>query len=134
MVVGEHVTLGDKTLHNRACFYRNAAIGYGSALGVWACWPLGVGRWELGAGGLGGVGFFGADDDAVFDREGDGGAGEPISGLVESAGEDGWGSCQGGGSASYSRLHFIFAESVVIPFSPFSAPNLLIYGLPSRPS
>jgi hypothetical protein len=40
---------------------------------------------------LGGIGFFGPEDDAVFEAEGVGGGGEPVSGFIESAGEDGWG-------------------------------------------
>ena len=62
-------------------------------------WPLGVllaiGPWELRLGGFGGGGFFGADDEAVFDRDRDGGGGEPISGLVEMSGKDGWGELPG---------------------------------------
>ena len=62
-------------------------------------WPLGVllaiGPWELRLGGLGGFRFFGAEDDAVFKAEGDGGGGEPVSGFIEPACDDGWGKLPG---------------------------------------
>jgi hypothetical protein len=82
---GGHVTLGDKTLHNRRRFYRIAAIfrglevvGRRSGVGLGV---LAIGHWELWLAGFGGGGFFGGEDDAVFEAEGDGGGGEPISGL-----------------------------------------------------
>ena len=51
-------------------------------VGHWALGVLlGFGPSALRLGGFGGGGFFGAEDDAAFEVEGNGGGGGPVSGL-----------------------------------------------------
>ena len=56
---------------------------------------MAVEPWALRPGGFGRIGFYGAEDDAGFEADGDGGRGEPISGLVQPAGKDGCGELPG---------------------------------------
>ena len=60
---------------------------------------MAIGPWAFGYSGIGGfsgVGFFGAEDEAILNAQRDGCGGEPVSGLVETATEDGWGELPGG--------------------------------------
>ena len=45
--------------------------------------PCGVGGFSL-------IALFGGEDETVSHQDGDGGGGEPISGLIEMAGENRW--------------------------------------------